>query len=97
VRLFDHVTELLEIMLDRPSSTLAFALTFLTLATAIPAIFRFAPAMRLANALEKLGAYHLLFSIFFSPSLRVDESSATLTAVPKAVLAQKSFGQAEEI
>lgn len=65
---FDYITTQLELMVEHPSSTLAFALTFLSLATAIPSIFRFAPALRLATALAKLGAYQLLFCIFFTPA-----------------------------
>lgn len=65
---FDYITTQLELMVEHPSSTLAFTLTFLSLATAIPSIFRFAPALRLATALAKLGAYQLLFCIFFTPA-----------------------------
>jgi hypothetical protein len=74
---FDYITAQLEQMIEHPSSTLAFTLTFLSLATAIPSIFRFAPALRLATALEKLGAYQLLFCIFFTPSPSSPTTKAT--------------------
>jgi hypothetical protein len=75
------MTAQLEQMIEHPSSTLAFTLTFLSLATAIPSIFRFAPALRLATALEKLGAYQLLFCIFFTPSPSPTTKATTPTTM----------------
>jgi len=102
--LLEYITDVLEHMVERPSSALSFALTFLSLATCIPSIFRFAPSLRLASALEKLGAYRLLFCIFFSPPPASSSSTCSLESerapsleVAKALLERTAFGEAKEL
>lgn len=104
--LFEYITEMLERMIEQPTSSLPFALTFLCLATATPSIFRFAPALRLATALERLGAYQLLFCIYLPPPSRlftgsdanaVDAHASRMIEVLRNVVANKNFGQTQEL
>lgn len=107
--LFDYITDLLEKMVEQPGSALVFALTFLSLATTIPSIFRFAPAARLATVLERLGAYQLLFCIYLSPPTEVRsdivptpsdstvKKERNMVDVFKATIASRTFGQAKEV
>lgn len=71
------VVSQLEAQAQQPSSAMAFPITFLRLATAVPSIFRFAPAFRLAEALERLKCEDLLLCIFLADQGRRRASSSS--------------------
>ncbi len=67
LHIFDYVVYLLEMHTKgHLTSAVYFALTFVSLATTIPAIFRFAPIRRLASLLQQMGAYDLFLCVILS-------------------------------
>ena len=81
-RVFEYVTEVLEKQLEKPSPAQSFPITFLSLATAIPSIFRFnRSSQRLATLLNRLQQHDLALGVLLSETVDNETLHPTTTTL----------------